>query len=199
MQCDKALTGGPSNQVVLMIKLSCACRECKSYPKAVMDCQLQCPGSSYSMDEGREELFEIKEEIGNSEMESDQWSSYSEGISHEETGINTHTCSQYCTVGHDELVIPKLHNNPLPIDYHTIVCTYCRETAKDYHHQDHPVRCSECSKDCTFSCERYLFPHKKAEQHCQECLLVTEHVDKQMQYYYSHSFVVNCTPVEASD
>ena len=168
------------------------------------DFQLQqCPGSSYSMDDGGEEIFEIQQEVsGNgSEVESDQQSLYSEGIGYEETGDDGYKCRQCCTVGHDELVIPRSHHNSLPIGHHTTVCKFCKEMVKNCHHQDNTVRSSECSKDCRFSCERerYLFPHKKAQQNCQECQTVTEHSSEKLLQYYCHSFAVNCTPVQASD
>ena len=169
------------------------------------DCQLQqqCPGSSYFMDEGGEELFEIQQEVSDnsSEMESDQWSSYSEGISYEETGDDGYTCRQCCTVGHDELVIPRSHHIPLLADHHNTVHTCCKEMVKNCHHQDYTVQCSKYSKDCRFSCERerYVFPHKKAQQSCQECQAETEHHSEQLLQYYCHSFAVNCTPVQASD
>ena len=71
------------------------------------------------------------------ELKSDQWSLFSEGISYEETGSDhngdsynslddqqqTTTCEQCCTLGSDEMVIPKLHNWPLSTDNsHTTVC-----------------------------------------------------------------------------
>ena len=121
--------------------------------------QQQCPGSSYSLGEDGDEVFQLKQEgMSKSEMESDQWSLYSEGISYEETDsdyndnsynslddqVTVHTCRQCCTVGHDELVIPKLHNWSLSSNNeHTTVCRYCREEVNNSYYHHHLVKCKE--------------------------------------------------------
>ena len=139
--------------------------QCNFYAKPVVvtNChphQQQCPFDSYSMNNDEDEVFDSKQEdVSDSEMKSDQLSLYSEWISDEETSSDyndynsynsldddqlttLHTCRQCCTVGQDELVIPKHHNWSLSSDSNqTIVCRYCREEVKNCYYNDHLVRC----------------------------------------------------------
>ena len=170
--------------------------------------QQQCPGSSYSLGEDGDEVFQLKQEdISKSEMESDQWSLYSEGISYEETDsdyndnsynslddqVTVHTCRQCCTVGHDELVIPKLHNWSLSSNNeHTTVCRYCREEVNNSYYHHHLVKCSEQLINCKYGCERSLIPRKKIKQHYQDCEVAKAYVLEKETKCNDHNFIINC-------
>ena len=173
--------------------------------------QQQCPGSSYSMGEDEDEVFQLKQEvISKSEMESDQWSLYSEGISYEETDSDyndnsynslddqlttLHTCIECCTVGHDELVIPKLHNWSLSSNNeHTTVCRYCREEVNNSYYDHHVVKCSEQLIYCKHGRGRSLIPCKKI-QHCQDCVMTRKYIWEEEQHNMN-VFAVNCVAVQ---
>ena len=172
--------------------------------------QQQCPVSVYSLGEDGDEVFQLKQEyINKSEMESDQWSLYSEEISYEEADsdyndnsynsldnqVTVHTCRQCCTVGHDELVIPKLHNWSLSSNNeHTTVCRYCREEVNNSYYDHHLVNCSEQLIGCKYGCGRSLIPRKKI-QHCQDCEMTRENVWEEVQHNINN-FIVNCKAVQ---
>ena len=204
------------NHLMIVVNVASIFRECNLSHKPVAVTantwlQQQSPGSSYSMNE--DEVFETKQEaISNSGMESDQWSLYSEGISYEETDsdhndnsynslddpLTVNTCIQCCTVGHDELVIPKLHNNS-STSHHTSVCTYCRERTKKRYYQDHPIRCTECLTHFKYNYKQYSIRHQKGEQYFQEHEKATEHISEEETQNRGHNFVVNCMAKQASD
>ena len=170
-----------------------------------MNCQLQqqSPGSSYSLNEAEDEVSE--QEIIRMESDHEEMSYEETGSDHNDNSYNSlddpltvNTCIQCCTVGHDELVIPKLHNNSSTSN-HTSVCTYCRERTKKRHYQDHPIRCTECLTDFKYSCKQYLIRHQKGEQYFQEHEKATEHISEEETQHRGHSFVVNCIATQASD
>ena len=192
--------------------------QCNLYAKPVVvtNChphQQQCPFDSYSMNNDEDEVFDSKQEdVSDSEMKSDQWSLYSEWISDEETGSDyndynsynsldddqpttLHTCRQCCTVGQDELVIPKHHNWSLSSDSNqTIVCRYCREEVKNCYYNDHLVRCPECFVDCKFGCRKTLISCKKIGKHYQECEMARDVISETQQN--GNQFIINCVPIE---
>ena len=172
------------NHLMIALNLAGVFGECSLCPKPVTmaNCQLhqqQCPINSYPM--GKDKATE-QEGVSISEMESDQWSLYSEGISGSVYNHDSYnslddqqtldTCRQCCsTFGHNELVVPKLHN--LSLSYrssHFVVCRYCGEKESMQWRKDQ-------FKD------RPKHPH-------QDCRL-----DKTRQLI-DCDFAVNCIPVE---
>ena len=167
--------------------------------------QQQCPGSSYSTGEDGDEVIQLKQEvISKGEMESDQWSLYSEGISYEETDSDyndnsynslddqlttLHTCIECCTVGHDELVIPKLHNWSLSSNNeHTTVCRYCREEVNNSYYDHHLVKCIE-----KWEKHGHNIKSKKTRFHNQEC---NGSSVEETRHFNDCSFTVNCIATE---
>ena len=155
----------------------------------------QWPSDSYSMgDDGDELLITGQGNVSVSEMESDQSSLYSEGISYEDTGSDynddslddrqtVHTCRQCCTVGSDELVIPNLHNWSLPSDSdHTTLCKYCREEVKNCYYDHHLVRCVEHCREYAKGTKTNL--HDQANKHSS--------LEEETRHFNGYSFAVNC-------
>ena len=183
--------------------------ECEFTPKpatvtASNQLHQQWPSDSYSIGDDEDELFKTKlRHFSISEMESDQSSLYSEGISYEGTGsVNNYdsynslddqqtldTCRQCCTLGRDELVVPKLHNWSLSSDSnHTTVCRYCREEVKNFYYDHHLVRCVEHWKQ--YGCD---FKNAKASSHDQAC----KHCSvEDTRHFNDCTFTVNCTAVQ---
>ena len=147
------------NHLMIAVNMASVLGENHLCPKSVtmVNCHLhqqRCPINSYTM--GVDKASK-QENISISNMESHEWSLYSEGLSYEETdnvynddSYNSlgdqqtfDTCRQCCTVGRDELVIPKFHNWSLSRrSNHTVICRYCREEVKNCY--DHNlVRCVE--------------------------------------------------------
>ena len=178
------------NHLMIALDLAGVFGECNLSPKPVTktNCQQQCPINSYPM--GKDKTTK-QEGISISEMESDQSSLYSEGISYEGTGSvynydsynslddqqTLDTCRQCCsTFGCDELVIPKLHNWSLSCrSNHFVACRYCgeKESMQWRKHQFN---------------DRQRHPH----QDCGNCGL-----DETRQLIDCDS-AVNCIPVEES-
>ena len=139
-----------------------------------------------------------QEDMSKSEMESDQWSLYSEGISYEETDsdyndnsynslddqVTVHTCRQCCTVGHDELVIPKLHNWSLSSNNeHTTVCRYCREEVNSSYYDHHLVT---YWRKHQFKDRQQGLCYQQGKKYC----------PGETRQFMDYNFSVNCTPVE---
>ena len=155
----------------------------------------QSPTNAYSK---RDNKATKKEDMSKSEMESDQWSLYSEGISYEETDsdyndnsynsiddqVTMHTCRQCCTVGHDELVIPKLHNWSLSSNNeHTTVCRYCREEVNNSYHDHHLVT--------------YWRKHQFKDRQQGLCYQQGKRYrPEETRQFMDYNFSVNCIPVE---
>ena len=179
--------------------------ECEFTPKPVAvaarsQLHQQWPSDSYSMGDDEDELFKMElEHISISEMESDQWSLYSEGISYRETSsaynnnsynnLDDQQTLETCTLGHNELVIPKLHNWSLPSDSdHATVCRYCREEVKNCYYDHHLVRCMEHWKQ--YGCD---FKNAKTYSHDQAC----KHSSvEETRHFNGCTFTVNCTAVQ---
>ena len=156
----------------------------------------KCPTNDYSKSNNEAAKQEV---ISKSEMESDQWSLYSEGISYEETDSDyndnsynslddqlttLHTCIECCTVGHDELVIPKLYNWSLSSNNeHTTVCRYCREEVNNSYYHHHLV---------TY-CKKHQFKDRQQGHSCQQYM---NNCPEETRQFMDCTFSVNCTPVE---
>ena len=192
--------------MVIFMNMTRIFGECDFSPKPVIVAAnsqqyQQWPTASYSMDDDGDELFKTEQGyVSISKMESDQWSLYSEGISYEETGSvynddsynslgdqqTFDTCRQCCTVGRDELVIPKLHNWSLPSNSnHTTVCRYCREEVKNCYYDHHLVKCVEHWKEygCNFKSTK-ISSHDQAYKHCS------------LEHFIDYTFTVNCTAIQ---
>ena len=160
--------------------------------------QQHCPINGYTVGEDKPTK---QEDSSISEMESDQSSLYSEGTSYEETGSDcndsynslddqhtVHTCSQCCTVGSDELVIPKPRNWSLSSrSTHIVVCRYCREEVKNCYYDYHLVTCVEHRRNHQFQ-DKQGHTHQEWENYGVE----------RTRQLIDFDFVVNCIPVEES-
>ena len=159
---------------------------------------------SYSMGDDGDELFE---DVGISEMESDQSSLYSEGMSYEETSRD-HNYDSYnslddqpavdtCrTIGHDELVVPT-HHKSLPSDSeHTTVCRYCREEVRNCYYDHHLITCSEYLIACRYSYGRFSIPHKKKREHYQEHKMAVDYTSEEHVYDNNITCAVNCIAIQ---
>ena len=162
----------------------------------------QWPSDSYAMSNDSNELLEIQQEgVG---MKSDQWSLLSEGISYEEISSDhngdsynslddpqqTTTCKQCCTLGSDEMVVPKFHNWPLSTDNsHTTVCRYCREEVKNCYYDQHLVKCVEHWKEehgCALK-RTQTYSHDQANKH---------YSSEETRHINDYNFTVNCTAIQ---
>ena len=195
MQHNRLLVRDSLNQPILVIEFS-LCREGRRlHVRPLINCHLelnQCPGSSYSVDEGGDELCEFRQEslaqnecsLGTSYEETgSDCNSYNSLADDDDDQLTLYTCRQCCTVGQDELVIPKHRNCSLSSDSnHTIVCRYCREEVKYCYYNDHLARCSE-------HCEHYRCGIGNTRRHY-------NHDHRSCSLEEISSSVANCTAVQ---
>ena len=101
------------------------------------------------------------------------------------------TCKQCCTLGSDEMVIPKLHNWPMSTDHsHTTLCKYCREEVKKCYYDCHLVKCVEHWKEEQHGCDLkrvQTYSHDQANKH---------YSSEKTRHFNDYNFIVNCTAIQ---
>ena len=120
---------------------------------------------------------------------------FSEGIGYKKTGTDhngdsynsldddqhqTTTCTQCCTLGSDEMVVPKLKWTLSTDTEHNMSCRYYREKVKDCYYDHYLVRCMEHKQENQeHSYHEYKDCYQQAAGQFINC-----------------DFAVNCIPVE---